>query len=413
MYFTGCACRNSKVLPPFDKIGHNTPLFIDDEYIPEGFILRDPSRMVQAAIDRVFEHWDERKAAGEEVFRFKAVLTAAGNVEDARYPDQMPSDEEEEEVPAPKDKSRKRKRPATSTQVPRKVSKDNAGKRSGRKEKEAIDEDMEQPTSSEDEDTNVPPRVQNPRRLPQKSATDLAPRNQSTHLQGHNGKGKERQPIADDEDPTPSPDDIADNRPHAHQSRETVRAPAARNDPGNLSRRREEGKGKEREGKGKGKGREGKGKGKKRQPVVDAEEDLGFPSEEEADNRVMTQRSTTQSGVTAAKRLPRGTNQSRALQIFRDAQRELEASSDDEQDIFPPDAEGFGLREVSPPRGLEAPNWAGNSFYRQSQWLASLCKHELFQRIVAYRMVLRVCLLHFTVDSETNLVFILVILLPR
>lgn len=264
MYFTGCACRNSKVLPPFDKIGHNTPLFIDDEYIPEGFILRDPSRMVQAAIDRVFEHWDERKAAGEEVFRFKAVLTAAGNVEDARYPDQMPSDEEEEEVPAPKDKSRKRKRPATSTQVPRKVSKDNAGKRSGRKEKEAIDEDMEQPTSSEDEDTNVPPRVQNPRRLPQKSATDLAPRNQSTHLQGHNGKGKERQPIADDEDPTPSqmtsqttartlisPARLC-GHPLPAMTQETCLG-AGRKGKG----KRERGKEKEREGKERGKGRKG------------------------------------------------------------------------------------------------------------------------------------------------------------
>ena len=44
--------------------------FVDQEYLPEGVIIRDPSRMREEDLHKIFDHWAERHGAGEEVFRF-------------------------------------------------------------------------------------------------------------------------------------------------------------------------------------------------------------------------------------------------------------------------------------------------------------------------------------------------------
>ena len=75
--------------PPWREIEENQGFFIDPDYLPTGFQLRDPSRLNADSCTSVLSHWRNRRERGEEPFLFRQVKVKKGMQDmtyDARYP---------------------------------------------------------------------------------------------------------------------------------------------------------------------------------------------------------------------------------------------------------------------------------------------------------------------------------------
>lgn len=55
---------SKKLSPPWAKLNENPDQFVDEEYLPEGFILRDPSKLKDNELDTLISHWRDREAEG-------------------------------------------------------------------------------------------------------------------------------------------------------------------------------------------------------------------------------------------------------------------------------------------------------------------------------------------------------------
>jgi len=65
--------KNGKAPVPWKKLNKDPQPFVNAEYLPDGFKFDDPMHILKPELLEVFSHWEERLAAGETVFEFKAV----------------------------------------------------------------------------------------------------------------------------------------------------------------------------------------------------------------------------------------------------------------------------------------------------------------------------------------------------
>ena len=76
---------------PFKAIANDTSSFIDPEYLPARFKLRDPRNMQKSVIEDFFDHILQRQMAQglKRAFRFKGIKDTDGSVSPAHYPNSL------------------------------------------------------------------------------------------------------------------------------------------------------------------------------------------------------------------------------------------------------------------------------------------------------------------------------------
>ena len=85
MQATAQASGKYKPKCPWKKFAEDWTPYIDEEYLPQGARLNDPSRLNESDVSPIVTHWHERAANGEsDIFRFKAYPSGA-NILDAKY----------------------------------------------------------------------------------------------------------------------------------------------------------------------------------------------------------------------------------------------------------------------------------------------------------------------------------------
>lgn len=71
---------NSKARTPWKDIASATESFVDPQYLPENFVLQEPTKLVEFQLDRLLNHWYDRQANKHWVFAFKGYKTKGGNI---------------------------------------------------------------------------------------------------------------------------------------------------------------------------------------------------------------------------------------------------------------------------------------------------------------------------------------------
>ena len=85
MQATAQASGKYKPKCPWKKFAEDWTPYIDEEYLPQGTRLNDPSRLNESDVSPIVTHWHERAANGKsDIFRFKAYPSGA-NILDAKY----------------------------------------------------------------------------------------------------------------------------------------------------------------------------------------------------------------------------------------------------------------------------------------------------------------------------------------
>ncbi len=100
----------------------------------------------------------------------------------------------------------------------------------------------------------------------------------------------------------------------------------------------------------------------------------------------------------------KGKQNARLEQLFENEEEKL-TSYPGEGEVFPL---GFHPRNLLSPLMLTSPRSTKLNFNAQSEWLATLCSQDLFQRIIAYCLTMVVGLSYLTSYSMAHLLFILV-----
>ena len=65
---------------PWADSHDSTDEFIAPKCLPDGFALKDPSKMVTADVDTLIGHWCKRSEVGVRPLEFKAYKTKGGNI---------------------------------------------------------------------------------------------------------------------------------------------------------------------------------------------------------------------------------------------------------------------------------------------------------------------------------------------
>ena len=144
MQATAQASGKYKPKCPWKKFAEDWTPYIDEEYLPQGTRLNDPSRLNESDVSPIVTHWHERAANGEsDIFRFKAYPSGA-NILDAKYdPPNVESNSD-----GNKSKKSKGTRKAQSKRIPRRSRKqDPKGKGKGK----AVVDDEDSGESEEEE----------------------------------------------------------------------------------------------------------------------------------------------------------------------------------------------------------------------------------------------------------------------
>lgn len=76
----GSVSGNPKARPPWKDISSNTDNFIEAEYLPDGFIMQEPTKLVEAQLDRLMNHWYDRQQAKQVVFSLKGYKSKDGQI---------------------------------------------------------------------------------------------------------------------------------------------------------------------------------------------------------------------------------------------------------------------------------------------------------------------------------------------
>jgi hypothetical protein len=71
----GIACGNKKVAVPWGSLSGKETEYVDEEYLPEGFYFKEPSKMVKADVYTYLKFWFRRQEdpRTETVFEFKRI----------------------------------------------------------------------------------------------------------------------------------------------------------------------------------------------------------------------------------------------------------------------------------------------------------------------------------------------------
>jgi len=62
--------RSSRALVPWLLLTKNPEEYIDDSCYPDGFLIRDPSKLTKSNVDKLWRHWEQREKDNEVVLRF-------------------------------------------------------------------------------------------------------------------------------------------------------------------------------------------------------------------------------------------------------------------------------------------------------------------------------------------------------
>lgn len=348
--------------------------------------------MVEAEISAIFEFWLEQHNAGEEVFRFHQYLDSKKEIQQAIYP-QPDSSDEEDAVTA---LERFHKRNLAGKSSLRKTSTRSRKRKDQDEDEDENEDEDEEPQTSEDEDGR--------QELPSDADSEPAPPRKKTRKssgikQSAKSKGKRRaverpentegsQESSDDDEPQPAPPTkssrerpapapvpasapapapaLAKSSANAHAKRKAVAA-VKRVDRSQESSADEE-----------------------PQPAQPTKSVRKPPAPAAIRQSEKTKgKRTAVDTIRHNKEAPHQSSKGKEKRVKKDTYEIPGMSSSEELEDFTTDASGFGPRNVTPayPTG---PASANGNFRKQTHWLASLCDHEIYQRLVSYRSRLSV-----------------------
>ncbi|THH15730.1 hypothetical protein EW146_g4795 [Bondarzewia mesenterica] len=77
---TGQASANAKSTVPWSDLKEHRDDYMDEQYLPDGYLMKEPSKMVRTDVVQLINHWKARQAEDEELVVFKGYRTNDGGV---------------------------------------------------------------------------------------------------------------------------------------------------------------------------------------------------------------------------------------------------------------------------------------------------------------------------------------------